>query len=145
MIWSCGKIHHDSWKDSSPESKRCGNQHFSFLYYYRWPKIGSSMISNGLSALKFFCIFWIVIRESIQPLFYRRKILREYMGCQACGRLLSHIWFSDLASEIFRLSHYNTGWSILKLLVEIHTGMCSKWSTRNSDRMTINEKKMRHL
>lgn len=67
---------------------------------------------------------------------------REYMGCQACGRLLSHLWFTDLASEIFRISLYNTGCSVLKLLIEIHIGLCSKWSTSIGDRMAINKKKL---
>lgn len=88
------------------------------------------MNSNGLPALK---SFWIFLNSDkgvhSASLLRKAHFEAEYIGCQACERLLSHICFTDLASEIFRLSCYNTRWSILKLPVEIHIGMCSKWST----------------
>ena len=53
---------------------------FSFFLFFpsilQWPKSGI-VNSNGAPELKFLCVFWIVIREFIQPLFYRRNIFWE--------------------------------------------------------------------
>lgn len=139
MVWTLGKYTRDSGKDSVPDSKRCASRLFSF-YYYRWPKTGG-VNSKGLLTLKPFCFFWIAVRGvHSASLMQKEHLERDTMGCQTCGRLLSHIWFTHLALEIFRFPRYSMGWSILKLLVEIRIGICSERSTRNSDRMAVKKK-----
>ena len=74
-----GQYNMNSWKDGSLDSRRCGNGLFLFSFFpsiLQWPKSGT-VNSNGAPELKFLCVFWIVIRESIQPLFYRRNIFWE--------------------------------------------------------------------
>lgn len=131
-----GEIHQGQWKRQLAKQQEMCQWTFFFFYYYRWPKTGS-VNSNRLPMLKSFCILWIARGIHSASRIQKEHLERDTIGCQTCGRLLSHIWFTHLALEIFGLTHYSMRWSILKLLVEIHIGMYSEMSTRNSDRMTI--------
>lgn len=114
-----GQYNRNSWKDNSLDSKRYGNGLFLFSFFpsiLQWPKSGI-VNSNGAPELNSLCFLNSNKGVHSASLLQKEHFLGKYMGCQACGRLLSHIWFTDLASEIFRFLYYSTGWSVSKLLV----------------------------